>query len=673
MKNETILRAIGIAAFCLLAVTAALLLRPGSTDAHGVQVESDPAPNSQLQGSPEMITISFSEPIEPSVSTIQLWNQAGEEVPLGELEFFDDPTMMAIHLPEELPFAIYTVIWRNLSTIDGHTWSGSFPFTVLGPLGIAPTGGVAPSLQQLAQPPSDAPSTLETTARWVVLLGSAIMLGGAAYVLVVASPAARVLSAQSSKTLRALSRDVLVITSAIAAFLVLEGSLLQIVVQADRLGGLGRFDELLTDTRVGHYIIARQGLLLVALLATALVWRAGSSRAAVPAALMLLTASFGVLLTQSLVSHSAASDGAVLATTIDVLHLLAASLWVGGLIHIGLAMPRWLDELKGVPRTLFAAESFRRFSLLAAGSIVVLMVSGVLSALIQFTAWNQLWSTSYGWALVSKMAVMLPLLAVAGLNAFILEPRIAHASLQMAGGSIDNAGDSAGAGVSGAAERLQRLLATTVRLEAVLAIVVLIAVAVLIQLQSPRSNAEAADQAATLADQAPPPIQRNDIRKNAEVDGLIMSLIIEPGQLGENKFELGLGSEFGPIGEVLAGGVRLEFEHADAGEGGSRLALPLFGSAKFESLGSNLSLPGDWTITANVQRRGEDDVRATWTVTIDAPEDANAAAIAGSSDTLWQWPFQGGRSTGAIAVLAAGGIAAIVTGGWQLRRLRAGS
>ena len=187
-----------------------------------------------------------------------------------------------------------------------------------------------------------------------------------------------------------------------------------------------------------------------------------------------------------------------------------------------------------------------------------------------------------------------------------------------------------------------------------------------------RSNAEAADQAATLAGIAPPPIERNDIRKSAEVDGLILSLIIEPGQLGENTFELGLGSEFGPIGEVLAGGVRLEFEHADAGEGGSRLTLPLFGSAKFESLGSNLSLPGDWTITANIQRRGEDDVRATWTVTIDAPEDANGAAIAEPSDTLWQWPFEGGRSAGAIAVLVVGGIAAVGTVGWQRRRLRAG-
>ena len=153
MKNITILRIIGVAALCLLAVTAALLLRPGSTDAHGVQVESDPAPNSEVQDSPDVITITFNEPIEPSVSTIQLWNQAGEEVPLGELEFFDDPTKMAVHVPEELPFAIYTVIWRNLSTIDGHTWSGSFPFTVLGPLGIAPIGGVAPELQELAQSP----------------------------------------------------------------------------------------------------------------------------------------------------------------------------------------------------------------------------------------------------------------------------------------------------------------------------------------------------------------------------------------------------------------------------------------------------------------------------------------------------------------------------------------
>ncbi len=657
--NMTTFRVLGGGLLSLLVVAAALAFAASRAQAHGVQVVSDPAPNTQLAETPAQISVTFSEPIEPAVSTIQLWDQSAEQLPLGELEF-PSSTKMVVHVPSELPSGIYTTIWRNLSTVDGHTWSGSFTFTILGPGGEVP-GGAAPTLQGLAQPPSNNPSTLESAARWVVLLGSAVMLGGAAYVLFVVFPSARVLSSETNAALRDLSRTVLLVTATIGAFLILEGSLLQLVVQADRLGGLGRVDDLLVDTRLGHYMLARQGLLLISLVVMGVVWRARGERSEIVALGALLVASFGVILTQSLVSHAAASDGPFWTTSIDLLHLVAGSLWVGGLIHIGLAMPRWLDELQGVPRTLFAAESFRRFSILAAVSVVVLLASGVLSALVQFTSWDELWSTNYGWSLVGKMAAMLPLLAVAALNGFILQPRVVAAGLQVAGGASDDTGVAREEEVG----RLQRLLANTVRAEAVLGIAVLVAVAVLIQLQSPRTSADAAEQAAALSEEsAQADAEHLDFEEANEVDGLIVLLHIEPAQLGQNEFEVGLGSEFGNIGEVLD--LRLEFNHPDTGEGGSRLPLPLFGSARYLGEGSNLSLPGEWTVTANIRRRGEDDVRATFTVPISEP---SADAGAGESDSLWQWPFDGGRSAGAIATLAVVGVGAA---GWGLCRLRRG-
>ncbi len=252
----------GLVALLLVAPAGLSALPVG---AHGVQVASEPAPNTQLAESPERISITFNEPIEPSVSTIELYDQQARPVALGEYEVSGDAKTLAVSVPDDLPSGIYTVIWRNLSTVDAHTWQGSFPFTVLGAGGAVPTGSVSPALQGLAAPPSGNPSTLDTAARWVVLLGTAVMLGGAAYVLFVVSPALRTLGPDTQATLRGLSRTVLVITSAIAAFLVLEGSFLQLIVQADKLGGLGRADNLLVDTRFGHYLIARQGLLVAAL------------------------------------------------------------------------------------------------------------------------------------------------------------------------------------------------------------------------------------------------------------------------------------------------------------------------------------------------------------------------------------------------------------------------
>jgi len=639
----------------------------GRAEAHAVQVASDPAPNSQLAQSPKTITISFSEEIEPSVSTIQLWDQSAHQVALGQPKFFnDDPKKMAAEVPETLPSGIYTVIWRDLSKTDGHTWAGSFPFTVLGPNGEAPQGTVPPQLLKLGQAPSNRPSTLDSVARWVVLLGTAVIMGGTTYVLFVARPASRRLSPESGETIRHISHTVLLITCAIGAFFTLEGSLLQLVVQAHRLGGLGHADNLLWDTRSGHYLLARQGLVAVALVALALAWRARGRRQETAALGLLLASSFGVLLTQSLVSHSAASIGPFWTTSIDVLHLAAAAVWIGMLIHVGLAMPRWLDELKGAPRTLFAADSFQRFSLIAAISVTVLLTSGVLSALAQFTAWKDLWTYSYGWSLIAKMVALLPLIAVAGLNAFLLESRVEAAALHIAGGAVDDGGTATEPVI-----RLQRLLANSVRLEAALGIVVLVAAAVLIQLEPPRAAAQAANQAAAASNQPPGAAERGFIQDNAEVNGLIMALKITPGTLGQNSFELGLGSEFGSIGDILD--TRLDFENITSNAGRSTLPLTLSGSAKFTADGANLSLPGDWAITVTVHRRGADDARAAFPVSIAAAvaDGPSATASTAESDSIWRWPFDGARSVAAIALLAAVGAGGAAWGGWRLARRRA--
>jgi copper transport protein len=337
---------------------------------------------------------------------------------------------------------------------------------------------------------------------------------------------------------------------------------------------------------------------------------------------------------------------------------------VGGLIHIGLSMPRWLDELKGVPRTLFAAESFRRFSMLAAISVAVLLVSGVLSALAQFTSLEQLRETTYGRALLGKMGAMLPLLGIAALNAFILQPRIIATGLQLRGGA---GGDESSGG--GSAAGLQRLLLNTVRIEAVLGIAVLCAVAVLIQLQPARAAGTVPQ------DTSPqPPTGSNEegyFQEAAQIGGLIVSLRIDPAVVGQNTFEVGLGSEFGSVGEVQL--VRLSFDHADPAIGASELDLPLAGSAKFEALGTNMSIPGDWTVTTTVRRRGEDDVRTEFTVPVaaeapgDGGGDGDTSSATSDKESIWNWPFDGARSGTAIGALIAGGVALAGVGVWQYR------
>jgi len=625
-----------------------------SASGHAVQLASDPAPNEELTEAPETISINFSEPLEPSVTTVQLWDTTPEEIPVSEPTYQTEDSL-TVDVMEELEPGIYTVIWRNLSTVDGHTWAGSFSFTVLEADGTVPEGAVPASLLDIAGTPSNTPELLDTVARWIVLIGSAVMLGGVAYVALVVLPATRSLSEDSRTTLNKLSTSLLAVSTIIAIFFVLQGSLIQLLIQADDLGGLDTIDNLLTETRFGKYLIARQGLLVVALISAIMVWRAKG--ALLPLGLVALgISSFGVLLTQSMVSHAAGSEGAFWKITTDLLHLTAASLWIGALIHIGLAMPRWLDELAGPARTLFAAESFRSFSILAAFSVLVLMISGVISAFAQFTSFSQLFETNYGLSLLGKMGIMIPLLLVAALNALWMQPRIVSARGELAGGATDEGGGG------GSIAELQRQLAQSVRFEAVLGILVLVAVGVLIQLEPARAEAEAeaATGQAEITTADPLAAERGYFLRASQVGGLVISLKVDPGQVGENNFEVGLGSEFGSVGDVLL--VRLDFDHPDPEIGQSRLELPLAGSAKFSTDATNLSLPGEWEVSATVQRRGEDDLTATFDVPVGVVQETESS--------IWDWPFEGMNSVGVIITLAVGAVLLVATIAWQWRNMR---
>ena len=74
-----------------LAIAVALVSVAGWTalsgtpnlSAHAVQLASDPAPNEQLLEWPRTISIRFSEPLEPSVTSVQVWHTSPAELPVS--------------------------------------------------------------------------------------------------------------------------------------------------------------------------------------------------------------------------------------------------------------------------------------------------------------------------------------------------------------------------------------------------------------------------------------------------------------------------------------------------------------------------------------------------------------------------------------------------------------
>jgi putative copper export protein len=147
------------------------------------------------------------------------------------------------------------------------------------------------------------------------------------------------------------------------------------------------------------------------------------------------------LLIRSFQGHAGA-HGTVPAL-IDWTHLLAASVWIGGLVQVAL-----------LPRPVAPATA-RRMRTLATTAIVVLVPSGVYGVFLHVQRFDMLW-TPYGRTLIAKLGVAVPLLALGALNHFRHVPALSR-------------GDAA------AATRLSR----TAGLEVLVAAVVLLLTALL--------------------------------------------------------------------------------------------------------------------------------------------------------------------------------------------------
>ena len=116
--------------FCSLAV---LLLVPGvvsANPAHAEYLSSDPAANTMLTKAPTMITVHFSEALNPSGSDITVSDVDGKLVSTAaaQIDRSDLKTMTVTMQGDQSE--VYVVNWHTVSAMEGHHDAGSFRFFV---------------------------------------------------------------------------------------------------------------------------------------------------------------------------------------------------------------------------------------------------------------------------------------------------------------------------------------------------------------------------------------------------------------------------------------------------------------------------------------------------------------------------------------------------------------
>jgi methionine-rich copper-binding protein CopC len=99
--------------------------------AHAFLDHASPAVGSSVPAAPPVVTLWFTQDLEPAFSDVTVTNDAGQRVDLGKAQIpRGSPAELQIGL-KPLPPGTYTVSWHVVS-VDTHPTEGTFTFEVGG-------------------------------------------------------------------------------------------------------------------------------------------------------------------------------------------------------------------------------------------------------------------------------------------------------------------------------------------------------------------------------------------------------------------------------------------------------------------------------------------------------------------------------------------------------------
>lgn len=368
----------------LLAALATLLLVVGFTtgaSAHAALVSVEPASGSLLASAPKAVELRFNEPVTPGV--IRLIDGAGRarnDARIGALG-----GTISVAMPPDLPQGTAVVSYRVISQ-GGHPVAGAVVFSIGTPTGT--------------QPPASADSGLNVLiwlARVGLYLGLFVGVGGVFFARWVAR----------STTGMTVPRAALAIGLPSAAVSL---GVLGLDLLGSPLAALATAApwKLAIATSAGPALLVSVAAMLLAGMALRSAWYARA---------LAIIAFVGVGLSLAMTGHAATAPPEIATRPALFLHGLGVAFWTGALAPLAILVS------KPTAATLPVLNRFSRIAMPVAG---VLALTGLVLAIVQLERLSALVETRYGLILSIKLALVLILLALAGLNRFRLTQALAR-------------------------------------------------------------------------------------------------------------------------------------------------------------------------------------------------------------------------------------------------------
>ena len=590
--------------FAALLFTAVLVTAiTASASAHAYLIRSDPADGAVLAEPPTDVNLWFDEPIVPSFSIIQVFDINNQPVEVNNIRINpDDSHNLAFSFPNELSPGVYSILWETISDADGHYSRGLLIFGVGENVDLN-----AASVVENETPP---PKMTEIGLRWLNFALLAALAGALMMAHLVIRPSLAPTKLQP--TLQSVQRR-LVNVAALAAILSFIAGIGMLGWQVAQLmstlpEGVSPIEvswQIISRTSWGLFWVARQVLLfllsfsLMTLRPFSLVNMLSRIRVAWGIAFVLLAALF---VTQSSMGHAAAvAPNTVLSVAVDALHLAAATIWVGGLLTLAIAILPLLSQQKQAATALIKA-GWMPFGAIAALAVGILFATGMYSAGRQVASVDAMLTTLYGQTLLGKIGIVLLVGAVGLANSMLLHPQVAAQIRRVLRRPADWQPLSIG--------QMPRLIF----LEIGFGMAVLLLTGLITSAPAPRGV-----EYTIAAEDVPNALTE-------VVDDLVITLYAKPNRPGQNVFTVYAGSSRRPAPAEISR-VILHFTYQGQEAGRVTVDAIEVEPGRFMVTGNFMSLVGPWDVEVVVRRFGLEDSVASFEWLVPPAGEAKPAII----------------------------------------------
>jgi copper transport protein len=576
-------RRLFVALLTLVGGAAVVVAVAAPASAHAVLESTSPQAGGAVATAPKRIQLNFGESVEAALGAIRLFDSGGREIDVSASRHpTGRPESVVADVPE-LGNGSYVVAWRVVSA-DSHPVNGAFTFVV-------GSGGASGNAQGLVSKlvnstGSHTVGVLFAALRWAGFAAIALVIGGLAFA------AAMWRGEPLVRARRGLER---------AAAAGVAVSLLAIAFQGAYAAGLGIGSVVRTSlwwdvatTRFGHAHLVRV-VLFVAVIGLARAWermRTGAWRATA------VLASIGLALTVSFAGHADTGRWIALGMSADVVHVLAFSVWIGGLW----ALLAWALR-DGDDGDVTAAAA--RFSTSALVAVVLVAVSGGLQGWRQVGTLGALTSTTYGWLLIVKVGIVIVVVGVAVVSRSLVRAMSAPAEpadleervlvgVGAAAPPPPAADEDADDDVEPVSVIARRYLRRSVGVE-VVGVVAVLVISTLLSSVIPAREAEGLPFDQTVV-----------------TDQGFAQFTVDPAKAGTTAIHVTVSNADGTVPTVQEMTVTLRLPERDLGPIG--VPMTRLAANHFVNDTATIPFPGTWQVTANA--RVSDFDQLTFTVTV---------------------------------------------------------